>query len=118
VAVSEYLKSALAMGLVVTMFSVSGLREVAAGPMSVPHSVGMGLSAPIDTVHYRRHYRRYYRYSYDPGGAAFAAAAMGLMTAGIVAAASRPYYYGGWGYPYYGYGWGWGYPGPYYGWGW
>jgi hypothetical protein len=28
------------------------------------------------------------------------------------------HYYGGWGYPYYGYGWGWGYPGPYYGWGW
>ena len=63
--------------------------------------------------HYYRHYYRHgyyrrYRYGYDPAGAIFAGAALGIMGAGI-AAATRPHYYGyGWGYPYYGYGGGYG----------
>lgn len=95
-----------------------------AGPMSATSLADIGLTAPIETVHYRRHRhwhyvryyhpRRYYRYGYryDPAGAIFAGAALGLMGAGI-AAATAPRYYG-WGYPYGG--WGWGYP--YGGWWW
>ncbi len=57
--------------------------------------------------YYRPHYRRAYYYRrYDPAGAMFAGAALGLMGAGI-AAATAPR----WGYAWGGYGWG---PG----WGW
>lgn len=60
--------------------------------------------------YYRPYYRRvYYRYGYDPAGAIFASAALGLMGAGI-AAATAPRWGWGWG-P----GWGWGGWGP--GWG-
>ena len=92
--------------------------EVLAGPMSMASPGDIGFTAPIETIHYRRqrhrhyvryyHPRRYYRrgygYRYDPAGAMFAAAALGIMGAGI-AAATAPRYYG-WGYPYGG----WGYP--------
>jgi len=99
--------------------------DVLAGPMSVADPAGVGLSAPVDTVHYRRYRRGYYRgYGYDPSGAIFAGAAAGLIGAGV-AAATRPGYYGygypsygyGYGYPSY-YGYGYGYPGYYGGWGW
>lgn len=99
--------------------------EALAGPMNMTDPATLGPSSPAETIHYRRHWghrhyyprhRRYrhhrrYRYGYDPAGAIFAGAALGIMAAGI-AAASRPRYYG-W-YPYYGYGWGY----PRWGWGW
>ncbi len=109
-------KSALAAALCATTALTSLPGDVFAGPMTAASKESVELAAPTDNVHYRRYYHRhrryhrYYRYGYDPGGALFAAAALGIMGAGI-AAASRPYY--GWGYPYGG----WGYPG-YYGWGW
>jgi len=102
------------------------MTEVGAGPMSMTSPSSVSLSTPVDQVYYRRyHHRRHYygyyrrRYGYDPAGAMFAGAALGLMGAGI-AAATAPHYYGyGWGYPYYGYGWGGGYyPGYYGGWRW
>jgi hypothetical protein len=115
--------------------------EALAGPMSMTDPATLGPSSPAETVHYRRHwghrhyyrhyhrhrywghrhhhwrYHRYrhhrrYRYGYDPAGAIFAGAALGVMAAGI-AAATRPRYYG-WSYPYYGYGWGY----PRWGWRW
>src|SRR5271165_5021543 len=84
--------------------------EVHAGPATLADQASLRLPGPVDYVHYRRHYRRYYRgYGYDPSGAIFAGAALGLMAAGV-AAASQPHYY--YGYPpYYG-------PPGYYGWGW
>jgi hypothetical protein len=104
-------------GVLAAATIVSALpQEALSGPLSVATQETVGLSAPVDAVHYRRYGRRYYRgYRYDPSGAIFAGAALGLMGAGI-AAASRPRYYG-WGYGYPAYGYGWGYPG-YYGWGW
>jgi len=60
----------------------------------------------------------YRGYRYDPSGAIFAGAALGLLGAGIAAASPYSYgygyasYYYGYGYPAY-----YGYPG-YYGWGW
>ena len=83
--------------------------EVLAGPASIANQTSLRLPAPVDYVHYRRYHRRYYGYGYDPSGAIFAGAALGLMAAGV-AAASQPHYY--YGYPpYYG-------PPGYYGWGW
>lgn len=104
--------------------------EALAGPMSAASPATFGFTAPIETIHYRRHYHRhyvryyhrhrYYRrgygYRYDPAGAMFAGAALGIMGAGI-AAATAPRYYG-WGYPYGGGGWGGGWGYPYGGWGW
>ena len=58
--------------------------------------------------YYRRGYGGYYRrgyyrnYGYDPSGAIFAGAALGLLGAGIAGASGY-----GYGYPGYGYGWGW-----------
>lgn len=109
-------KSAFAAVLTATIAATLLPTETYAGPTSVAAREDVGLSGPIDQARYRRYVRRrhYYRYGYDPAGAAFAGAALGIMGAGI-AAATAPRYYG-WG-PYYGYGWG--YPGPYYGgWGW
>jgi hypothetical protein len=77
--------------------------------------LSVGLTAPAEKVYYRRHYgprryygghyrrgyggyyrRNYYRnYGYDPSGAIFAGAALGLLGAGIAGASG------------YGYGWGW-----------
>jgi hypothetical protein len=123
--------------------------------MAAAPPAAVGLSPPVETVHYfRRYYRPYYRpyvhrrayypsygyyrrpvsyrprpvyyarpvyyysrpvyygypayygggygYGYNPGGAMFAGAALGLMGAGI-AAASRPHWGGGWGHRH----WGW-----------
>jgi hypothetical protein len=114
-------KPGLAAALCAAITLTSPPTDAIAGPMTAASKASVELTAPIDDVHYRRYYHRhrrpYYRYGYDPGGAVFAAAALGIMGAGI-AAASRPYYGWGWGYPGpYG-GWGWGYPGPYGGWGW
>lgn len=109
--------------------------EALAGPMSLASPETVGLRAPLATVHYRRYYgrgyrvgyyyprRHYYRRAYygypgyyggyyDPSGAIFTAAALGIMGAGI-AAATAPRYGYGWGYGW-GPGWGWGGPG----WGW
>lgn len=71
--------------------------------------------------YYRPHYRRvyygypaYYGYGYDPAGAAFAGAALGIMGAGIAAATAPRWGYGGWGWGGgWGGGWGpgWGYGG-------
>jgi hypothetical protein len=63
--------------------------------------------------YYRRAYYRYpyygYGYRYDPAGAIFASAALGLMGAGIAAAtAPRWGWGGGWGGWGWGPGWGWG----------
>jgi hypothetical protein len=66
--------------------------------------------------YYRRGYGGYYRrgyyrnYGYDPSGAIFAGAALGLLGAGIAGAS-------GYGYGYPGYGYGYGYPGYGYGYG-
>lgn len=108
----------LKSALIVALCAVSELAvmpaDVFAGPMGVASQTTVELTASVDNVRYRRYPRRYYRrYGYDPSGAIFAGAALGIMGAGI-AAASRPRYYG-YGYPY-GYGYGYGYPG--YGWGW
>ncbi len=125
-------KSGVAGALCGVMALSTMPAEVLAGPMSMASPADMGLTSPIETIHYRRHrhrhyvryyhprryYRRGYAYRYDPAGAIFAATALGIMGAGI-AAATAPRYYG-WGYPYGGWGWGypvvWGYP--YGGWGW
>jgi hypothetical protein len=120
----KHFKSVLACTLCGAMALSAMPAEVLAGPMSVAPPADIGLTSPVDTIRYRghryRHYvryyhpRRYYRrgygYRYDPSGAMFAAAALGIMGAGI-AAATAPRYYG-WGYPYGGWGWGggWGYP--------
>src|ERR1700731_1741833 len=65
--------------------------EVLAGPMSVASPSSVGLTAPAEKIYYRRYYgprryyggyyrRRYYRhYGYDPSGAIFAGAALGLL---------------------------------------
>jgi hypothetical protein len=67
--------------------------------------------------YYRPYYRRYYYYPgysyYNPGGALFAGAALGLMGAGL-AAATAPRWGWGWGG---GWGPGWGYAGWGPGWG-
>jgi|GEM_PF-1573385 len=108
-------KSSLAVALCGVMALTAMPTEVLAGPMSATAPTDIGLTAPIEMVHCRRHChwryvryyhpRRYYRYGYryDPAGAIFAGAALGLMGAGI-AAATAPRYYG-WGYPYGGWGW-------------
>ncbi|ARN80489.1 hypothetical protein [Methylocystis bryophila] len=83
--------------------------EALAGPASLADQASLRQPAPVDYVHYRRYHRRYYRYGYDPSGAIFAGAAMGLMAAGVAAASQPRYYYGYpgyYGYPVYG-GWGW-----------
>jgi hypothetical protein len=133
----KHFKSVLACTLCGAMALSAMPAEVLAGPTSVAPPADIGLTSPVDTIRYRgrpyRHYvryyhpRRYYRrgygYRYNPAGAMFAAAALGIMGAGI-AAATAPRYYG-WGYPYGGWGWGggWGYPVggwgyPYGGWWW
>jgi hypothetical protein len=56
---------------------------------------------------YRRYYPAY-RYGYDPAGALFAGAALGLVGAGLAAATA----------PRWGWGWGGGWGGPWGGWGW
>ncbi|WP_292529469.1 hypothetical protein, partial [Methylocystis sp.] len=106
-------KSGLACALGGVMALTAMPPGVLAGPMSSTSPANIGLTAPIETIHYRRHrhrhyvryyhprryYRRGYGYRYDPAGAMFAGAALGLMGAGI-AAATAPRYgwgYGGWG---------------------
>ena len=71
--------------------------------------------------YYRRGYGGYYRRGYyDPSGAIFAGAALGLLGAGIAGASGYGYGYPGYGYGYGypGYGYAYGYPGYGYGWGW
>jgi hypothetical protein len=135
------LKSALAAALCCATAFVAPPDEVLAGPMTATSPLSVGLTAPAEKVYYRRHYgpRRYYgghyrrgyggyyrrgyyrNYGYDPSGAIFAGAALGLLGAGIAGASGYGYpaYGYGYGYPGYGYGYpgyGYGYPG--YGWGW
>ena len=125
------LKSALAAALCGTTAFAASPAGVLAGPMTVTSPLSVGLTAPAEKVYYRRHYgpRRYYgghyrrgyggyyrrgyyrNYGYDPSGAIFAGAALGLLGAGIAGAS-------GYGYGYPGYGYGYGYPGYGYGWGW
>jgi len=100
-------KSALCGALCVAASVFAGPVDVLAAPATVPNQASARRAASIDYVYYRRHYRRY-GYGYDPSGAIFAGAALGLMAAGV-AAASQPHYF--YGYPRY-----YGYPG--YGWGW
>ena len=91
-----------------TVFAVLP-ANVLAGPMSAASL--SSVTAPVEKVYYRRYcgHRHYYGgyylqgYRYDPSGAIFAGAALGLLGAGI--AAASPYSYG-YGYPGY-YGWGW-----------
>ena len=116
------LKSALAAALCGATAFAALPAEVLAGPMSAASPLSVGLTAPAEKVYYRRHYgpRRYYgghyrrgygyyrrgyggyyrNYGYDPSGAIFAGAALGLLGAGIAGAS-------GYGYGYPGYGWGW-----------
>jgi hypothetical protein len=112
------LKTTLAVALCGASALSAAPSEVLAGTMSVASPTLVRPTAPVENVYYRRYYRhhryyrhrryyRYYGYGYDPSGAIFAGAALGLIGAGI--AASQPHYYYG---PYWG-----GYPG-YYGWGW
>lgn len=83
--------------------------EVQAAPPSAPNQAGLRLPELTADVYYRRYYRRYpyrygyrrgYGYAYDPSGAIFGAAAVGMVAAGVAAATAPRYYYG---YP----GWGW-----------
>lgn len=105
----ERLKSALAIALCASTAIAALPSEVLAGPLNIASPTSVGLSGSVENIHYRRYHRRHYRYyGYDPAGAAFAGAALGIMAAGV-AAASRPRYYY-YGYPVY-----YGYPG-YYGW--
>ncbi len=109
-AMRKSFKSSVAGALCAAMALTAMPTEVLAGPMSATAPADIGLTAPVETVHCRRrchwryvryyHPRRYYRYGYryDPAGAIFAGAALGLIGAGI-AAATAPRYYG-WGYPY------------------
>ena len=121
------LKSALAAALCGTTAFAASPAGVLAGPMTVTSPLSVGLTAPAEKVYYRRHYgpRRYYgghyrrgyggyyrrgyyrNYGYDPSGAIFAGAALGLLGAGIAGASGYGYGYPGYGYPGYGYGWGW-----------
>jgi len=134
------LKSALAAALCGATTFAAPPAEVLAGPMTATSPLSVGLTAPAEKVYYRHygprryyggHYRRgyggyyrrgYYRnYGYDPSGAIFAGAALGLLGAGIAGASGYGYGYPGYGYGYPGYGYGYpgygyGYPG--YGWGW
>jgi len=105
------------------LFALTGTAS--AGPLSLMS--GKVIAPPqiqAEPVHYRRHYtyRRYgyranpgYGYGYNPG-AAFAGAALGLMSIPLAAAAGWPNYgyYGGYpgyyGSPYYGSYGGYGYP--------
>ena len=116
------LKSALAAALCGATAFAAPPAEVLAGPMTATSPLSVGLTAPAEKVYYRRHYgpRRYYgghyrrgyggyyrrgyyrNYGYDPSGAIFAGAALGLLGAGIAGASGY-----GYGYPGYGYGWGW-----------
>jgi hypothetical protein len=128
------LKSALAAALCGATAFAAPPAEVLAGPMTAASPLSVGLTAPAEKVYYRRHYgpRRYYgghyrrryggyyrrgyyrNYGYDPSGAIFAGAALGLLGAGLAGAS-------GYGYPGYGYGYGYpgyGYPGYGGGWGW
>jgi hypothetical protein len=104
------LKSVLCGALCATTAVLAAPVGVSAGPASLAGQESVGLSAPVDHVYYRRYYRHGYRYGYrpgyrygyyDPAGAAVAGAALGLVGAGVAAAAAPRYY----GYP--GYGWGW-----------
>ncbi len=94
-------KPALATLLAATVFTTLPVK-VLAGPVIAPNSSSLGLTASTETIHYRRYYGRHYprryhsAYSYDPGAAVAAGAALGLLGAGV-AAASGPYY----GYPAY-----------------
>jgi hypothetical protein len=98
------IKSALCGALCVAASGLAAPADVLAAPASAPNQASVRLPDSIEYV-YRRYYRRY-GYRYDPSGAIFAGAALGLAAAGV-AAASQPHYY--YGYPrYYGYpGWGW-----------
>jgi hypothetical protein len=104
------LKSALCGALCLATSGFAAPVDALAGPADLAGQASLRLPSPVDSVHYRRYHRRYYRsgygYGYDPSGAIFAGAALGIMAAGV-AAATQPRYYG-YG-PYYGYG----YPGPY-----
>lgn len=114
-------KSGVAGALSAVLALTLAPSESFAGPTSVADKSIVGLSSPIDQVHYRRyhhhhnvrhrrihrHYRHYYRYGYDPAAAIFGAAAAGLLAAGTYGAYyNYPHYGYGWGYPYYSYGWG------------
>jgi|SRR5208283_3728054 hypothetical protein len=95
-------RSALCGALCVTASVFAAPVDVLAAPPSAPNQESVRLPDSIASVYYRRHYRHYrYGYRYDPSGAIFAGAALGLVGAGV-AAATQPRYYG---YP--GYGWGW-----------
>jgi hypothetical protein len=101
------LKSALAAALCGATAFAAPPAEVLAGPMTAAGPLSVGLTAPAEKEYYRRHYgprryyggyyrRNYYRnYGYDPSGAIFVGAALGLLGAGIAGASG------------YGYGWGW-----------
>ena len=123
------LKFALAAALCGATAFAAPPAEVLAGPMTVTSPLSVGLTAPAEKVYYRRHYgprryygghyrrgyggyyrrgyggyyrRGYYGIGYDPSGAIFAGAALGLLGAGIAGARAT-----GYGYPGYGYGRGW-----------
>jgi hypothetical protein len=105
------LKSALAAALCGATVFAAPPAEVLAGPMTVASPLSVGLTAPAEKVYYRRHYgpRRYYgghyrrgyggyyrrgyyrNYGYDPSGAIFAGAALGLLGAGIAGASGYGY---------------------------
>jgi hypothetical protein len=135
----------LSAGLVAV--SLTAPAPVSAAPVPVTTATAIAGDSTIDQVHYRRyrrvaygprhygHRRSYARRYYDPAGAAFAGAALGLFGTALAAATAPSYdyyypsyyaypayypaYYGGWGYPAYGYRrayWGGGYRG-YGGWG-
>ncbi len=113
--------SGAALALAASIFAGTAAE---AAPVSITPRGDVVSTPSVDQVAYRRRasapryaYRGYRgRRYYNPGGAAVAGAALGLIGAGIAAATAPSYYpaYGyGYGYPAYGYGYH-----PYYGYGW
>ena len=106
------------MAMAGVALGVIGASVADAAPVRItaPSAVGFGGGSggvSADTVQYRRYYggryygRGYGRRGYGAGGAIAAGAALGLLGAGIAAAAAPSYGYGYGGYPAYSYG---GYP--------
>ncbi len=112
------LKLALSGALCSATLATAIPTEAFAGPMSAPDRSVVAPSSPVENVWYRRGWRGYRRGYYNPGAAVAATVGLGLLGAGLAASSAGyyygypygygyypAYYYGGWGYPYYGWGW-------------
>ncbi len=93
------------LGVAAMTFTTLVPAQAAPLPAAGKGLVG-GVNGTVDQVHWRRGYYGGYGYRRgNVGGALFAGAALGLIGGALAAsAARRDYYYGGYGYPAYGYG--------------